>query len=207
MTALIFSLAPSQVTIAMDTLVTDTSGTPIGYTSKLFPLMHLGGIMCVTGLSNLATDWHARLMRFVAKDIHHLDEFTTEQLQALWYQYEDQVSFTSTVYHFGFSQQEDQYLGYAYRSANNFVSERLPYAIGIKPPIQDVLIETLPDFIDVMQRQRTIEDSKSSDERLYIGGEIQLAILENRCISLATGYRWKDYEEMYTTMCRQFPIA
>ncbi|MFN4328546.1 MAG: hypothetical protein ACK4FF_06700 [Limnobacter sp.] len=207
MTALIFSLAPSQVTIAMDTLVTDTEGTPIGYTSKFFPLMHLGGIMCVTGLSNLATDWHTRLMRFVAKDIHHLDEFTTEQLQGIWSQYEDQVSFTSTVYHFGFSQQENQYLGYAYRSANEFTSERLPYAMGIKPPIQDVQIETLPDFIDTMQRQRNIEDSKSSGERLYIGGEIQLAVLENRCMSLATVHRWEDYEEMYTTMCRQFPIA
>lgn len=45
MTALIFHMVPEQVLIAMDTLVTDPGGTPIGFTSKTFPLMHIGGVM------------------------------------------------------------------------------------------------------------------------------------------------------------------
>lgn len=72
MTALIFNVQPEQVIVVMDTLSTDLQGTPNGYTSKAFPVPHLGGLMCVTGLSNFASDWLVKLMRFVAKDNRHV---------------------------------------------------------------------------------------------------------------------------------------
>lgn len=39
-------------------------------------------------------------------------------------------SITTTIYHFGYSRAEGQYVGYAYRSIANFQPERLPYALG-----------------------------------------------------------------------------
>lgn len=207
MTALIFSLAPEQVTIAMDTLVTDTSGTPIGYTSKLFPLLHLNGVMCVTGLSNLAADWNSLLLRFIARDIKHMDEFATVQLQEIWTQYADSVPVTSTVYHFGYDEEEKQYIGFAYRSEKGFASERLGHVIGIKPPISNASLTELKDFVTTMKNQREAEDSKPLNARVHIGGEVQLAVLHDGVMTLSTVYRWHDYDDMYMQMCRQFPIS
>jgi hypothetical protein len=206
-TALIFSLAPEQAIVAMDTLVTNPEGTPIGYTSKVFPLMHLGGAMCVTGLSNLALDWLTTLHRFVARDIKQLDDFATPEIQKLWARYSSQVSTTSTVYHFGFSHEEERYVGFAYRSTNDFQSERLNYAMGIKPPIANPAIASLEDFVLTMRRQRESEEAKESGGRLYVGGEIQLVILENQGIRLETVYRFPDYDDMYDQMCEQFPVT
>jgi hypothetical protein len=40
---------------------------------------------------------------------------------------------TTTVYHFGFSEVTGLIHSFAYRSANNFQSEKIAYGLGIKP--------------------------------------------------------------------------
>lgn len=206
MTALIFNLHPDQVIIAMDTMSTTIDGKPNGYTSKFFPVQHLNGLMCVTGLSNFALDWLASLLRFVAKDMVHLDEFVTPVLQRLWRNYESSVDCTATAYHFGYSREEQRYVGFAYRSTNSFESERLGYGWRTKPGIPDLKIEILSDISNAVRMQRAAQAQEPFEKRIFIGGEIQLAILERQTITISTMDRFEDYNEVYDVICEQFPI-
>ncbi|CAN7552126.1 hypothetical protein [Duganella sp. LjRoot269] len=205
MTALIFNVQPEQVIVVMDTLSTDLQGTPNGYTSKAFPIPHLGGLMCVTGLSNFASDWLVKLLRFVAKDMAHLDEFVEPVLRQLWGAYADAEGITSTVYHFGYSLEEKRYVAFAYRSENDFVSERLGDGLRTKPGCE-FMIESLQDFARAVRRQRQEQEGFPLEKRVFIGGEIQMTILENRQVTIATVDRFEDYDEMYETICEQFPL-
>lgn len=207
MTALIFSIHPDQVILAMDTMSTAPDGKPNGYTSKFFPVQHLNGLMCVTGLSNFAHDWLASLLRFVAKDMRHLDEFATSVLQELWQKYSDCIDTTATVYHFGYSKDEGRYVGFAYRSTNGFSSERLKDGLRTKPGLPDARIESLADFAKTMRKQRTAQEQESFETRTFIGGEVQLAIMEKQTLTISTVDRFEDYEQVYDVICEQFPIT
>jgi hypothetical protein len=102
---------------------------------------------------------------------------------------------TTTVYHIGFSEVTGLIHGYAYCSTNNFASERLqPYGLRVKPECQVPTDYRLPeDFVAMMNEQRTIQDSKPKDERLYVGGEIELHHLTKHGYAAYTIHRFEDY--------------
>src|SRR5882672_2560481 len=111
MTALIFSLREEQVIIAMDTLAANgDTKAPYFFTSKIYPLPHLGGVMCGTGVGDFAIEWFGALKRFVAKDIHHLDQYVTPKLREIGARMGIGEKNTATVYHFGFSRVENRYV-------------------------------------------------------------------------------------------------
>jgi hypothetical protein len=203
MSSLIFHLTPEQVIVAMDTLaVTFDTRKPFFFCSKAYPLPHLNGIMCCTGYGNMGSDWAFRVGRFVARDIHHLDQYCSEAIAECGKQFPLSPDETTTIYHFGYSEEEQRYVGFAYRSANNFKSERLGYGTGVKPPIAEIKLEAYPgDLIAMMDTQRRDQKVLPERDRLFIGGEVQCYVLASKKITIETVHRFADYEGDYEEMC------
>ena len=203
MTALNFLLEPERVCIAMDTLVIrpDTR-TPFLYASKIFPLPHLGGVMCGTGLMQFVIDWFVCIQTSViARDVPHLNNYTSEQLRVIAVKYKLISDLTSTIYHFGYSAAEQCYKGFAYRSKTNFVSEELEYGFGIKPPVEYKPIQSLPNgFIEMTERQRIEDKEKPTEQQVGIGGDIHLFVMTPEQMLLTRCHRFKDYDSFYNKM-------
>jgi hypothetical protein len=107
MSSLIFHFAPEQVIIATDTLATTTdTKEPLFFSTKVYPLPHLNGVMCCTGVATVGLEWFTHLARFIVRDFHHLDQFVTPALIELASQYDLDDDLTATVYHFGYSEAE-----------------------------------------------------------------------------------------------------
>lgn len=207
MTAAIFNIAPEQVIVTTDTLAMGgETRTPFFFTTKFYPLPHLHGAMFATGIGDLATQWFVKLERFLVRDIHHLNEFVTPALQELGRQFGLDANCTTTVYHVGYSEQEQRYVGFAYRSTNGFISEVLEYGLRTKPPVLEATVEAFPeDFIRIMEEQRTADAALPFEERVFIGGEIQALILHGKTMTIQTIHRFKDYESLYEQMCDALP--
>lgn len=207
MTAIIFSLAPNQVIVASDTLAV-AGGTykPFFFTTKFYPLPHLHGVMFATGLGDLASEWFSNLERFLVRDIQHLDEYVTSSLRLLGKSFGLDDHQTATIYHIGYSESDDQYIGFAYRSLNNFESEKLVYGIHTKPGVLNAEIKSYPeDFIKVMKNQKYEDEALPIEDRVFIGGEIQSLMMENKITTISTLYRFEEYELLYKKMCDLLP--
>lgn len=207
MTAAIFNIGAEQVIIAMDTLaMAGKTGTPYFFTTKFYPLPHLNGVMFATGVGDLATKWFVKLERFLARDIHHLDQYVTPLLQELGKEFDLGENMTTTVYHVGYSEAESRYVGFAYRSTNAFSSERLEYGLRTKPGVADASVQAFPDdFIRLMKVQRADDSALPMDERVFIGGEIQALVLQNKTMTVQTIHRFEDFEALYQQMCDELP--
>jgi hypothetical protein len=209
--ALIFYTHREQIIVAMDTLAMrlDDAIVPGFYTSKAFLIPHLRGLMCGMGILEFSTDWFVRMQRILARDMLHLNEYTPDALREVAEPYKFTDKHTSTIYHFGYAEAEESHFGFAYRSANNFESERLPIGgWGIKPPIpeDEINLKEFPDdLIKTMFKQRAQEDTRPAGERLYIGGEIQLYSLERDLYTVSTIYTFDDYADCYDEMCWHLP--
>lgn len=204
MTAFVFNLAPQQVLIAMDTLaITGESKEPFFYTTKFYPLPHLQGVMFATGIGDLATKWFVRLERYVARDIKHLDEFVQPGLQELGREFGLSATNTTTVYHVGWSELEQRYVAFAYRSTNNFASEPLDYGLRTKPGLPGAVVNQFPqDFIKIIDELRVKDNALPIKDRVVIGGEVQTLLMQDKAMTITTSHRFEDYEFMYEQMCR-----
>lgn len=201
MTAAIFNISPDQIYLAMDTLAMNGDARkPYFFTTKFYPLPHLHGAMFATGVGDLADRWSAKLVKFLARDIHHLDEYVTPALQELGQEFGLDEKLTTTVYHIGYSEAEQRYVAFAYRSTNGFKSERLPYGFATKPPVEVAPAASNDDLIRIMDLQRAEDNSLPFDERVHIGGEIQLLILQSKTMTIQTIHRFDDYEDLYSQM-------
>jgi hypothetical protein len=203
MTAFNFCLNPKGVYIAMDTMgVFPETKRPFMYTSKIFPLPHLGGVMCGTGVMLLVIDWFTFLLtKVLARDVVELDRLTPDALRSLAEQYDLDSELTVTIYHFGYCEPEERYRGFAYRSTSNFASDELPYGIGTKPPLSDVRIQSLPeDFIKMINQQRLEDRNNPVDEQVGIGGDVHFFVMTTEYMALQRCHRFDDYEENYREM-------
>ena len=158
MTALVFTIQPEQVCLAMDTLVVSAADkTPMCYQTKFTVLPHLNLVIAGTGLASLINGWfHFVNANIVAQDIDHLNLFTTETLRRIASQFGTQIT-TTTLYHFGYSSFDKRYVGYAYRSTKDWISEKLPDALGLKPVVYVPETDNIqfPQFlIDRVSEQR-----------------------------------------------------
>ena len=207
MTALVYYFEPNAVFVAMDTLALSEDHKPAIFTSKIFPVLHLNGIICGTGLGPFVVDWFKRVNSgMLALDIPHLDEFTPGQLRAARKDYVIDDENTVTIYHFGFSESEQKFRGFAYRSKSDFNSEELPYnSVAIKPFVELDLSErplNLPeDFIDIVSRQRDADNALPINKRLGVGGEIHFIYMTPGNICINRAYRFSDHSDLYNQMC------
>lgn len=205
MTAAVFSIQPEQVIIAMDTLaMAGDTGKPFFFTTKFYILPHLQGVMFATGVGDLASKWFSELERYLARDIHHLDDFVTPALRVLGNEFGLNKELTTTVYHVGYSKRELRYVGFAYRSTDSFASERLEYGLRVKPPVEALPPQSFPDdFVAIMKKQKQIDDQKPMSERVHIGGEIHLLLMQEGSMVVQTVHRFEEYDSLYCEMCEQ----
>jgi len=196
MSSLIFYTDREQVLVATDTLAVKEGGKPLMLCSKL---PHLRTIVAGTGMGMFSGDWAMSANnRMVLSGIKNLNEHTPGALRSRWQQYRTEFklppSMTTTVYHFGFGEDDDEVCAYAYRSTNDFQSERLAYGYGLKPecslPTEGSLVEALPSM---MAEQRQTQAAKPAEERLYIGGEcIAMHLTKHGCHTFPA-FRFPDY--------------
>jgi len=205
MTALIYALQPDQVCLAMDTLtVSAADKSPILFQTKFAVLPHLDMVVAGTGLAAMVTQWFQFVNgNMVVRDIDHVDCFAPEALRKAEAECPGTELSTTTLYHFGHSLQRQCYVGYAYRSANKWVSEQLPYALGVKPPVPVPPTDDIqfPQFlVRVMLEQRRADQLLPLSERVGIGGDISFIVMRNRTVTIAPVHRFESYETEFQQM-------
>ena len=200
MTAIVFALQPDQICIAMDTLVVGADDKlPQYFHRKFIALPQANIVVAGTGLMNLITSWFSFLSSFSEKtNIDQINNLVPHALRELSRHCYGTDLITTTLYHFGYSNQEERYLGYAYRSTKNFDSDRLQYALGFKPvvsvtPTHDI---RFPDFlIDMVIEQQRQDQLLPTSQKVGIGGEIEFVYMVNQRIQVETVYRFASYND------------
>ena len=193
MSSLIFYTDETQVVVATDTLAVDSNGEPFMLTSKSTHIPHLNLVIAGTGCGGFSNEWAMHVNnRMVLGGIMNLDYHTQNSLLELWNKYKGDFALpeemTTTVYHFGISEETKKIVSFAYRSTNEFRSEAIQYGTAVKPEckiLEGNLIEIIPLM---MQEQREIQESQPKESRIYIGGEINVMHLtENACNTFKIG--------------------
>ena len=210
MSSLIFDFGESHVFLASDTLAVDHLGEPAFFTSKAQYVPHLRTIIAGTGYAGFSWNWATIVNnRILVSGIENLDYHTPSGLRELWSEggYNASESDQSTtVYQLGYSSLENRMKGYAYRSANNFVSEPLEYGLRVKPHCEVIQSDSfLQDVIKMMNDQRKLEAQKSLKERVYIGGQISLFTLDAHVCSQATIFEFDDFKEHFEIALSNIP--
>lgn len=205
MTALIYALQPDQVCLAMDTLtVSAEDRTPLRFQTKFLVLPHLNMVIAGTGLADLVTQWFLFVNgSMVVRDIDHVDLFASGALRKAEAECPGTDLSTTTLYHFGYSQEQKCYVGYAYRSANNWASERIPYALGVKPPVPVPNTDDIqfPQFlIELMAEQRRADQLLPLAQQVGIGGDVSFVVMSNLSVTVAPVHRFDSYEIEFNQM-------
>jgi len=200
MSSLIFYTDKDQALVATDTLATTPNGEPAFFTTKAFAVPHLQMIMASTGFSGFLGKWFVEVNdRMVVRGIDSLDYHAPIVLASLWNKFCEENSIpnnrTSTVYHFGFSEEDGLIRTYVYRSGKNFSSEILEYGLGVKPECKIPEGAITTDVIKkMMEEQISIQESQPKDKRVYIGGKIQIHHLTKTSCSISTLDQFDDFE-------------
>jgi hypothetical protein len=185
---LIFQHYETQVAVYTDTLATSPDGKALAFCDKSFLVPHIGIVMATTGILQLAEIWYSRLNGPIfADDIDALDEYVTKNLQIIWDCLKKHsgggIEITGTIYHFGWSAKHQQYVRYIYRSDKNFASEHYKEkGIGVKPIPNDKdaqLPEGIEGVTEFAEQIRMEQLAKPHNQRLYIGGELNMILMLN----------------------------
>jgi hypothetical protein len=210
MSSLIFHTDESKVLVATDTLATSPDGKPFKFTTKAFPLPHLRMIVAGTGFGRFVGGWFLSINEeMLVRGIDHLDCHTPSSLASRWQRFKQEFSIqdgmTTTIYHFGFSEDTGLVHSFAYRSTNDFRSERIQYGLAVKPECTVPDNCCLPrDIKMMMSDQRAVQESRPDDQRVYIGGEIVVHHLSGDGLSICTLDRFEEYARDEKAMYEAF---
>ncbi|WP_449440956.1 hypothetical protein [Pseudomonas migulae] len=182
MSSLIFYTDANEVIVATDTLLHYPDGASPGYSSKAFAFPHIKMIVAGTGSAALFNRWIGLVNeQGFALEVDAVDVHTPEALQSLWRELNAQfpalLKQTATIYHFGFSDKTGKIHGYVYRSGPNFASEWLAYGLGVKPNLVDMTgidLSSFPNCAVEIMRAQVLQESQKSEDRVYIGGSVQI---------------------------------
>ena len=120
----------------------------------------------------------------------------------------------TTIYQFGFDE-NNNLLAFAYRSDNNYMSEKMIYSLCYKPTEMDVTYRinimseleksvknnTINDFLfNLMSKQKERDDKLPKSKKVGIGGICQILILNKNGFNLTNYKRFDDYEKMKKEM-------
>ncbi|SRR5712691_2369605 len=200
MSSLIFYTDEQQALVATDTLAMSYDGKPFLYTTKAILVPHLHLLVCTTGVSGILTRWFLQINDgMLVRDVDHLNVHTPHTLDVLWRAYKEELAIpddvTGTVYYFGFSVTERVIHAYAYRSVHQFRSETIPYGVGTRPVLPVAGTYDVPkDIKKMMDAQRAFQATRPREERVSIGGEIQIHHLTAKGCNVYTLDRFDDYE-------------
>ncbi|NTW87815.1 MAG: hypothetical protein HGB26_01535 [Desulfobulbaceae bacterium] len=199
MSSLIFYTNEENAIIATDTLAVGEEGLPRQYTSKAVLVPHLRLVIAGTGVGGFSSRWFAAVNdNMIVRGLDHLDYHAPENLRRLFANFQEEIGFpdtlTTTIYHIGISEVTGNIHSYAYRSEKGFASDRLGYGMRVKPECVVPENYELPfDIVQMMESQRAIQAQKTSDTRLYIGGEIQVIQIERSSFHCYRLHRFDDF--------------
>ncbi|MEO9607873.1 MULTISPECIES: hypothetical protein [Alphaproteobacteria] len=202
MTSFICMMGEDQVILATDTLATTPDGTPSFFTSKATHVPHLKSLIMGTGVGGFANRWASHVAAsMVLSGINNLDYHTPSALRGLWEEYRKEhdvpADITTTVYHFGLSEEDAKMCGFAYRSTDNFLSEPLNYGWRFKPECSVPDSDDMAIIIETMMReQRQIQETRPLNERVFIGGDAILHHLVPQSYAAYNLFKFEDYGEM-----------
>ncbi|MFC0204478.1 hypothetical protein ACFFJC_09355 [Novosphingobium soli] len=210
MTALNFVLSEQAVYVVADTLVT-YEHEPAYFTTKVFAVPHWNGLICGRGSHGLILDWVMRAFgSTLAVDLAQVDAFAPDIMRDIHCSRpeEEQINCTTSIYHLAFDPVQDRFVGFAYRSTNDFNSEPLEYGIHLKPATQtDVPLGVFPDdFVSLMKQQRKEQDELPNETRCFIGGQVLSWMLERVEQSdgparvrttILPAFEWDDFGDSY----------
>lgn len=197
--------------IFMDTLALRTDKKPLKYSSKIFPLPHLRGVLCGTGSFNTIMDWFVYIQEQIVGNIIDIpNRIAPSRLKEIHSRYDLNGTNATTIYHFGFNPREEdsRIRGFAFRSINNFSMEELRYGIGIKPHNDDILKyfdaelnssggNSVDLMINLIKKQKDNDDKEHPTNRLGIGGSIHLFHLDKFHQFIWECYNFDDYDKTY----------
>lgn len=210
MSSLVFHTQPDMAIVATDTLAVHESGAPSHFTTKAVLVPHLRMIIAGTGVAGFSSRWFVHVNDgMTVRGIDHLDQHTQPGLCDLWAGYRKEVGFpaqfTTTIYHFGVSEITGEVAAFAYRSENDFMSERLTHGLKVKPACEVPTDCELPgDIIQIMESQRALQANKPPRERLHIGGEIQVFLLTPHSTTCTRLHRFSDFDETEAAIYENF---
>lgn len=210
-TVLNFLLTDDAVYVVTDSLLSDADDlSPLAFTTKVYPLPHLQALICGTGHAQRIIEWVATVnITLLATNVVHLDRLAPAALRQLFARYPKEQSagrdITTTLYHFGFDDREQRFAGFAYRSADDFQSERLQEGFGFKPapdwPIDGKKITKLPqEFIAIARKQKLQDEATMMPERVGVGGQLLFHAMQR-----IPGARGKPVVQTSAAICHTFP--
>ncbi|MGG4092073.1 hypothetical protein [Paenibacillus lautus] len=209
MTALNWILGKDRLIITSDTLSLYASDrTPKRYMTKMYILPHLKMVLAGTGNAEVIIEYqHLLFSKVVARSILHIVDTATTVLKTLYNQHSE--AGTVTIYLFGLNEKSQENEGYALRSENDFIPEKLNYDICYaKPHLPNNLVKDLYDssstddefFIKLIKEQRTNDLQLPKVERLGIGGEIQRIVMDQNDFLFSTIFKFDDFETNFQAM-------
>lgn len=216
MTALDFIIQDDAVIVAMDTLsLRAVDHKPYKMVTKFLPIPHMNTLICGTGNMGAIIDWFSWVEKnVIANGIYQLDKITQQVIKKFMDEHNGDNS--CTIYQFGLHELDGKYHGYAYRSANGFRSEEIQKGIGVKPPDAFLTADGTMDLSpyapegatiqkmlsNIMHRQKEYDDSLDVDDRLGIGGIIQIVILSKDKMVIENYEYFDDFESTHVEMLK-----
>ena len=204
-----FSHQPTEIVVVTDTLATSTAGEPTFFVTKTFVVPHLQLVAAMTGTANVGQELIGMLFSsLLSRDIDMAATHTQAMLRGIesghLEQYPDETKkMTSTVYYFGHSERQGQYVRYAFRSTNGFEPQLTTDAgFGVKPEPDGgfEVPETLEDWVALAERIRTEQKARPPAERIHVGGELHLTAMTEGNITSWPMYRFADIEDQWHAM-------
>jgi hypothetical protein len=201
MSSLIYKIEKMQVFIATDSLAT-LNGRATGFATKAFPLPHLRMVLAGTGLAGFLDHWLVAVNASPVRGIDALNEHAQAGLLNLLRTYTKQfpsMNETTSVYHFGFSEETGVIQSFAYKSEELFEPRRIAYGLYVKPNVPEDAIPTdtlhPSDIPRIMAAQRAIQAKLPKEARVSIGGEMQMHHLEQAGYKTYRLAQFEDYAE------------
>jgi len=208
MTALNFILQDDGVIISMDTLALSAENkAPFKFVTKFFPLPHMNCIICGTGNMQAIIDWFGWVQKnIVANGIYQLDELSKKALRDFM-KNANSDNFC-TIYQFGLHEIDNKFHGFAYRSTNNYESEEIKQGIGVKPADAFKTVDSgtdlspympagasVEEFLTrIMKQQKEYDSLLGVEERLGIGGIIQIVYLNRDSMVIKNHKYFDDFD-------------
>ena len=212
MSALNFVLSDGMVIIATDSLASSFDGIPRSFQTKVFPLPHVCGVICGTGLFQLTLDWFVFVQQHaVTREVSYLSRIAPQQLPLLAAKYEADYSGESTIYHFGWDAAGGHFRGFAHRSTKHFAVEEFERPRWALKPGSTELLKTFEEtysatgdltqcFVETIKAQRARDLALPADQRVGIGGEIHLLNMSPTHQYIWNCFRFEHFEDMFNEM-------
>lgn len=204
MSALCFQVEPDRVSVATDTLALLESGrTPKQFTKKAFAVPHMQCIVTGTGIMQVLHRYYMNLLDgVVATDVDQLNDIAPKVLSQISKNVDPPEGLSTTIYHLGYSESEQQYVAYHLHSGYDFQPRRIEQPRSFKPadPKAKQGIDRNAEFPDmavqVIKNLKEIDDDRPNEERLGIGGEVQLRVMAGSPpeTEIQHLHRFDDYE-------------